>query len=180
MLTSANGTSTALIAKITVSGVTPNHMIDSKRPADGRERIEERADAALDREPQHRHVIGDQREQRADDERDRDRRGDMEQRRAEMAEIARAGDEQPQPLRDLDRAWQQIGRRDERRRLPGGEKQQREQMRGQLASRPGRADATIGASAMPVSAISRAARAPRPRCGCPGRLWIIPISFDSS
>ena len=29
MLTSANGTSTALIAKITVSGVTPNHMIDS-------------------------------------------------------------------------------------------------------------------------------------------------------
>ena len=29
MLTSANGTSTALIAKITVSGVTPNHMIAS-------------------------------------------------------------------------------------------------------------------------------------------------------
>ena len=29
MLTSANGTSTALIAKITVSGDTPNHMIDS-------------------------------------------------------------------------------------------------------------------------------------------------------
>ena len=29
MLTSANGTSTTLIAKITVSGVIPNHITDS-------------------------------------------------------------------------------------------------------------------------------------------------------
>ena len=29
MLTSANGTSTALMAKITVNGLTPNHMIES-------------------------------------------------------------------------------------------------------------------------------------------------------
>jgi len=49
-----------------------------------------------------------------------------------MAEVAPAGDERPQPLRDLDRARQQIGWRDQRRRLPGGEEEQREQMRGEL------------------------------------------------
>ena len=90
MLTSANGTSTALIAKITVNGVTPNHMIDSS--------VQPIAENELRNGPMRRSiasrstgtVIRDQREQRSDDERHRDRRADMEQRRAEMAEIARS------------------------------------------------------------------------------------------
>jgi hypothetical protein len=121
--------------------------------------------------------------QGADDERDRDRRADVIERRAEMAEIARAGDEQPKPLRGLKRPRQQIGRRDQRPGLPDREEQQREQM----GRKPSASKASDNAARLQRWGKRSAGLAHQARSACSqttlrisGWFWIIPISFDSS